>query len=110
MLTFFVLIALGLSAFVVTSAIAIPVLTIGAVCWFILLPFRLLFDLVFGVGSALFGLAVAPLVLIVVAVTLIGAVITTVMTLFAPLLPLAFLALLVWGIYQLTVRRPTPVL
>jgi len=46
----------------------------------------------------------------VVAVTLIGAVITTVMTLFAPLLPLAFLALLVWGIYQLTVRRPTPVL
>jgi hypothetical protein len=96
------------------GVMAIPFIVIGAVLWLITFPLRLLFKLiggilgmVFGLLGGLLGLIIAPIVMVVVVVALIGAFLTAVVSLFAPLLPVALLGLLVWAVYRLT-KRPHP--
>jgi len=100
------------------AAIAVPFLLIGALIWLVLLPFRILFHLtfgliggifkvLFGLGGALLGIVVLPVVLIIAGVALVGAFFVAVLGLLAPLIPTALLALLGWGIYRLFVRPAT---
>lgn len=106
MLIFLVLSALALAAVVLGGIILIPLLAVGAFLWFVLLPIRLLFKLVFGLGGALLGLLLAPIVLLVIAVSLIGAAVTAVFSLAVPLVPVILLACLAWGLYRIAVPRP----
>ena len=78
MLTFLLGTALVLAALGL-GTVALPVLVIGAVIWVVLLPIRLVFGLV---------------------IALLGALIS----LITPLIPVALLALLGWGIYRAGVR------
>jgi hypothetical protein len=96
MLTFLILSALGMAAFVV-AGVALAFFAIAAILSLILLPFRILFKLVFGLGGALLGLLVAPIVMIVGAVVLIGALLSALLALLVPLIPVVLLALLVWA-------------
>ena len=123
MLTFLFLCAMGL-AFV--ALIAIPALLFGLFVWVITLPFRLFFGLFFGMFGLLFGLVfgiirfvfgivggilgfgLAPIGILILGVLLIGGVIVGLMSLLAPLVPVALLGLLIWAIYRITSRRPTP--
>lgn len=107
MLTFLILSGLVLAVIVIGGLLTLPFLLIGAVVWLLLLPFRLLFKLVFGIGGALLGLLLTPFVMVIVAVALIGAAITALLGLAVPLVPVILLALLVWGI--LRVVTPTVV-
>ena len=101
-------------ALVFAGAVAIPFIVLGFVFWLITFPLRLLFKLiggilgmVFGLLGGLLGLVIGPIVAVVVAVALIGAFLTAVLSLLAPLLPLALLGLLVWAVYRVT-KRPNP--
>ena len=123
MLTFLFLCAKGL-AFAVL--IAITALLFGGFVWVITLPFRLFFGLFFGMFGLLFGLVfgiirfvfgivggilgfvLAPIGILILGVLLIGGVIVGLMSLLAPLVPVALLGLLIWAIYRITSRRPTP--
>jgi hypothetical protein len=105
MLTFLVVSSLALGAAVIAGVAALPILAVGAVIWLVLLPFRLLFKLVFGVLGAAFGLLAAPLFVLVAGLALAGVVVTGTLALLAPLVPIALLALLVWGIYRIAVPR-----
>jgi hypothetical protein len=111
MLAFLILSALALAF---AGAVAIPFIVMTAIFWIITFPIRLAFKLigavlstVFGLGGALLGFIIGPIVMIVVAVAVVVALLSALVSLLAPLLPLALLALLVWGIYRIT-RRPTP--
>jgi len=114
MLTFLLVAALGL-ALVGGTAIALPFLVIGGVIWLVLLPIRLALDLTFGlVGGvlrllfgllgAVIGVLFAPLGLImgliVAAVALVMGVFAALISLITPLIPVALLLLLGWGIYR----------
>jgi hypothetical protein len=96
--------------------LAIPLLVVGAVVWVVLLPIKLLFGfvfgglfrVVFGVLGTLFGLILAPLVLILAGVAVIGAFVAALAALIIPLVPVALLLLLGWGIYR-GAARPSPV-
>lgn len=77
-ITAVVLLLLGAGA-----AVLIPFLIIGGLIWLVLLPIRLafhllfaliggLFHLVFGVVAAVLGVLVAPVVLVVVGITLLS--------------------------------------
>ena len=44
----------------------------------------------------------------ILALSIIGGVIVGLLSLLAPLVPIALLGLLVWAIYRITQRRPTP--
>ena len=124
MTTFLFLCAIGLAF---AALIAIPALLFGFVIWLITLPFRLFFGLFFGlfglvfglifgifrvffgIIGAILGLVLAPIGLLVLAVLLIGGVIVGLLSLLAPLVPVALLALLVWAVYRIgSSRRPTP--
>ena len=123
MLTFLFLCAMGLAF---AALLAIPVLLFGLFVWVITLPFRLFFGLFFGMFGLLFGLVfgiirfvfsiiggilglvLAPIGLLILGVLLIGGVIVGLMSLLAPLVPVALLGLLVWAVYRITSRRPTP--
>ena len=111
MVAFVVLSALALAF---AGAVAIPFIVLGAVIWIVTFPIRLLFKLiggilgiVFSVLGGLLGLVVAPIVIVAVGIALIVAFLSAVVSLLAPLLPLALLGLLVWAIYRVT-RRPNP--
>ena len=119
MLTFLFLCAMGLAF---AALLAIPALLFGLVIWVITLPFRLFFGLIFGMFGMVFGiirfvfgivggilgLVLAPIGILILGVLLIGGVIDGLMSLLAPLVPVALLGLLVWAIYRITSRRPTP--
>ena len=87
----------------------------GLLFWLITLPFRLFFKLIGGILGMVFGLLRRPdrsghrpdRLLVVVAVALIGARRGRLLSLLAPLLPVALLGLLVWAFYRVT-KRPNP--
>ena len=105
MLEFLILASLALAALVVGSIVAIPIIAVGALIWLVLLPIRWMLKLVFGIGGALLGLLAGPIVMIVLAVALAGAVVVALLALLAPLAPIVLLALLVWGAYRIAVPR-----
>jgi hypothetical protein len=124
MLTFLFLCAMGLAF---AALIAIPALLFGFFIWVITLPFRLFFGLffglfglvfglifgifrvVFGIIGGILGLVLAPIGLLVLGGLLISGVVVGLLSLLAPLVPVALLALLVWAIYRIgSSRRPTP--
>jgi len=92
--------------------LAIPLLVVGGVIWLVLLPIKLLlgfvfgglFRVVFGVLGTLLGLILAPLLLIVAGVAVVGAFIAALIALITPLVPVALLLLLGWGIYRVSAR------
>ena len=105
MLTFLVLSALALMVFVIGGLIAIPILAVASIVWLVLLPFKLLFKLIFGMGGMLLGLLAAPFLMLIVGVVLVGALLAGVLALLAPLLPIALLAVFAWALYRLISRR-----
>ncbi len=67
-----------------------------------------IFRVVFGIIGGILGFVLAPIGLLILAVLLIGGVVVGLLSLLAPLVPLALLGLLVWAIYRIAARRPTP--
>lgn len=114
MLTFLFFSALALAGLLIAGVFALPFLVIGAVIWLVLLPVKLLFGfifgglfrLIFGIGGALLGLIIAPIVIVVVGVALVGVFVAALLALLTPLIPVALLLLLGWGIYR--IARPSP--
>src|SRR5687767_1655517 len=102
----------------VGGAFVLPFLIVGALIWLVVLPFRILFHVVFGlvggffgliagIGGALLGVLLVPLVLLVVGVALVGAFLAVLLAFLTPLVPVFLLVLLGWGVYRLFVR-PAP--
>ncbi len=86
------------------------VFLVKMVLWAVLLPFRILFKLTFGLGGLLVGVIAAPLVLLVVVVGVVVALIGALLAVVLPLLPFVMLALLGWAIYRGATRvSPTPI-
>lgn len=112
MLTFIVVTALVL-AVTGFGVFAIPFLILGGLLWLVMLPIKLLFGFVFGVLfriffgvlGALLGLILAPIILVVAGIALIGAFLAGVVALLAPLVPVVLLLLLGWGIVRLVRPR-----
>jgi hypothetical protein len=108
MLTFLVFVAVAM-AIAGLGVFAVPLLLVAAVIWLVLLPIKLLvgfifgglFRLVFGLIGALLGLVLAPIVLVIAGVAMVGAFITGMVALLAPLMPVILLLLLGWGIFRL---------
>jgi hypothetical protein len=119
MLTLLFLCAIGMAF---AAIIAIPVLLFGLFFWVITIPFRLFFGLlgllfglvfgvlrfVFGIIGGILGLVLAPVGLLILGGLLIGGVVVGLLSLLAPLVPLALFGLLAWAIYRIASRRPTP--
>ena len=105
MLTFLTICAFALAALVIGGLVAIPIFAVASLVWLVLLPFRLLFKLVFGLGGMLLGFVVAPFVMLIVGVALIGALIAALLALVAPLVPIVLLALFAWALYRLVSRH-----
>jgi hypothetical protein len=80
-------------------------LAVGALVWLVLLPFRLLFKLLFGLGGLLLGVLVAPMLAVVAVVGLAGAFVVALLSLLAPLVPLVLLAGFGWAVFRLFVSR-----
>jgi hypothetical protein len=99
------------------GALAVPLLVVGGIVWLVMLPIKLLFGfvfgglfrVVFGVVGAILGLVLAPLVLVVAGIALVGAFLVALVALLTPLIPVVLLLLLGWGIYRVAIR-PTPAL
>ena len=118
-LPFLFLCAVGMAF---AGLLAIPFMLFGLLFWVITLPFRLFFGLFgfffamifgifrvfFGIVGGILGFILAPVGLLILALLVIGGVIVGLLSLLAPLVPVALLALLVWAIYRLGQRRPTP--
>jgi hypothetical protein len=107
------LIALGVfvfAAFCLFAAIAFIGLVIKAIFWVVFFPIRLLFKLVFWTLGAGLAVVLMPVILLVVAVAIIGALVTALFSLLAPMIPVALVALVGWAIYRGSTRRPSPVI
>jgi hypothetical protein len=110
MLTFLLVSALVLAALGLGS-VALPFLVLGGVIWLVLLPVKLVlglvvglvggaFRLLFGLFGALLALLLAPFALLLGAVALVVAFLGALISLITPLIPVALLLLLGWGIYR----------
>ncbi len=108
MLTFLLFTALALAATVVGGLFFVH-LAVGAVFWLLLLPLRLIFKLVFGLGGLVLGMVMAPLIAVLVGVALLVALVLGALALLAPLIPLALLAGFAWALYRLFASRKSPV-
>ncbi len=104
MLTLLFLSVLTLVAAVVAGIVVVN-LALGALVWLVLLPFRLLFKLVFGHGGLVLGVLLAPLLAVVAAVVVVGALLVALLSLLAPLVPIVLLAGFGWALYRLFVAR-----
>jgi hypothetical protein len=119
MLTFLFLCAVGMAF---AGLLAIPFMLFGLLFWVITLPFRIFFGLfgvffallfgvfrfVFGIIGSILGFILAPIGLLLLAVFVVGGIIVGLLSLLAPFVPVALLGLLVWAIYRIAQRRPTP--
>ena len=104
--TFLLLCAFGLVALVIVGAVLAAVL--HALVWLVTLPFRFFFKLLFGLGSILAGLVLAPFIVVIALIALVVSVIGAVLALIAPLLPVLLLAGFAWAIVRLASRKPAP--
>lgn len=93
------------AALIVGGIFTILGLLAGALVWLVLLPFRLLFKLTFGVLGALLGLLFTPAIMLIAMVAIVAAFLAGVAALIAPLLPLLLVALVCWGVYRAATRR-----
>ena len=97
------------------GAFLIPILVIGGLIWLLLWPIRFAFHLVFaiiggvfhlafGLVAAVLGVLLAPVVLVIGGIALLGGLVVALLALLTPLIPIAVLAMLGWGVYRLVVR------
>jgi hypothetical protein len=105
MLTLLVIGSIVLMAVAIGGLIAIPIMLISSLIWLVMLPFKLLFKLIFGLGGMLLGMLVAPIAMVIVGVVLVGAVVVGILALLAPLLPIVLLAVFGWALYRLLAGR-----
>ncbi len=103
MLTFLIICAF--TALAVGGLVAIPIFAVVSLVWLVLLPFRLLFKMLFGLGGMLIGLVVAPFVMLILGVVLIGALVAGLLALLAPALPIVLFALFGWALYRVVSGR-----
>ena len=68
--------------------------------WLVLLPFKILFKVVFGLGWLILGAIAAPLLLLMVGVAVLVAVIGALLAIVLPLLPIVLLAAVAWAIFR----------
>jgi hypothetical protein len=106
---------LALSAFAVAACfifaiLALVGLVLKTVLWIVFFPIRFLLKLVFWILSIGLGVLLLPVVLVVAGIALIGAILAAIFSLLAPLLPIGIVALVGWGIYRASTRRPSPVI
>lgn len=107
MLTFLFFSVLVLVAAAVAGLVVLH-FALGALVWLVLLPFRLLFKMVFGLGGLVLGVLLAPLLAVLAAVVVVGAIIVAALSLLAPLVPLVLLAGFGWALYRLFVSGHPP--
>ena len=104
MIELVVLAALALVGLLVFGVIGMALaLFAKAFIWLLILPFRLLGWLIAiplliikAIFGLLLGLVVLPIVLLVVGIALVGGLVVLAFSLFLPLLPFLFIALVVW--------------
>ena len=100
MLTFLIVAGLALMT-LAFAGLAIAGTLLAAVCWVVLLPFRLLFRMTAGALGGFFGLMLLPLLLVIVGVIVVGALVAAAIGALLPgMLPLAAVALIGWAIYK----------
>src|SRR5688572_14571616 len=114
MLTFLMLAIGGMFAFVFAGLIALPFILFGFMLKLLFLPFKLLwlpfalialpFKLLGGMFRLLFGILLIPVVILFGVIFIVGAFITALLSMLAPLIPLALLVLFGWFIYKATTR------
>ena len=105
MLTFSLLAVFGMLAFV-ACCLAFIGFVVSSLLWLVFLPIRLLLQPIFGVLGALAGLVFLPVALVTAAVVVFSALVFGAFAVLTPLVPLAIVGLVVWGLYRLF--RPTP--
>ena len=106
---------IALSAFAVAACfvfviLALVGLVLKTIFWIVFFPIRFLLKLVFWILGVGLGVLVLPIVLIVGGIAIVGAILAAILSLLAPLLPIAIVALVGWGIYRASTRRPSPVI
>jgi hypothetical protein len=107
---------IALTAIVVTAffclfaVLAFVGFAVKAAFWLLFFPIRLLFKMIFGLLGAGLALLFAPLMLLFIGIVVIGVILTALVSLLAPLLPVALVALVGWAIYRGSTRRPSPVI
>jgi hypothetical protein len=108
--TFIALAAIAVTGFFLFLTLALVGFIIKMVFWVVFFPIRFLLKLVFWILGAGLAMLVLPILLVVGAIAIIGGIIAAVVSLLAPLLPIAIVALVGWGIYRASTRRPSPVI
>lgn len=105
MLTFLVF---GFLAFLFAGAVALPFILLG-------LLFKLVFGLIFlpfkligGLFKFAFGLLLIPVILLFAVIAIVGAFVSALLSILAPLIPLALLLLFGWFIYKAATRPASP--
>ena len=73
----------------------------------VILPFRILFKLLFGLGGLLIGIVLAPFVAVIALLGIALAIIGAVLSLLTPLLPLLLLGGFGWALYRLGSKKPS---
>lgn len=108
MLTFLLFSVLALVVLAVAGIVFVR-LAVGALVSLVLLPFRLLCTLLFGLGGLVLGALLVPVLAVAAVIGIAGAFIVAVLSLLAPLVPLVLLAGFGWALYRLLVaRRASP--
>ena len=100
---------LFISAALFFVGLMVAAFAVKLLLWLVLLPFRILFKVVFGVGWLILGAIAAPLLLLLVGAAVLVAVIGALLAILLPLLPVVLLAALAWAIYRGTRRPTTPI-
>jgi hypothetical protein len=108
--TLIALSAITVAACFVFAILALVGLVLKTVLWIVFFPIRFLLKLVFWILGVGLGVLILPLVLIVGGIAIVGAILAAILSLLAPLLPIAIVALVGWGIYRASTRRPSPVI
>lgn len=108
--TLIALTAIAVTACFVFATLAVVGLVLKTILWLVFFPIRFVFKMVFWLIGAGIAMLLLPLILLVIGVVIIGGIIAAILSLLAPLLPVAIVALVGWAIYRASTRRPSPVI
>jgi hypothetical protein len=106
---------IALSAFAVAACFVFAILALvgfvlKTILWIVFFPIRFILKLVFWILGIGLGVLLLPLILVVAGIAIVGAIVAAILSLLAPVLPIAIVALVGWGIYRASTRRPSPVI
>jgi hypothetical protein len=90
-------------ALCIAGTVAVIVFVLKVLFWVVLFPIRLAFKLAFGILGVGFAAIVAPLVLVIGGIAIVGALLAALFAIVAPLLPVILLGLVGWAIYRASV-------